>query len=345
MSLLKRKKTVEPKPAPVVEKKAPVKKVKAALSDRKSIVSQHISNTSNTDEPEVVIPEESLRIQRIPLGQIRLDPDNSRTRDININKPTLNPFEEGHPRYKETQSEIDEIISMSEHLKDQPLRQLVTLYPQNGKFYVAVGNRRFLGLLVAFGPDHAVNFRVYHKKPVDLALARFQENSQRKDLAVYPQLLEFKQAFECFKQINSGIKISDNKTAQALGTVKSQFSVLKRSTENEDIMSLAEDGIITSKDALKQLVRLSTLQEMIDYLNKKTSEDESAAPVAVKQINQGRGRRKSSVAFPKTITKDLSVMQKLVSGELNSYFTADDFETFDALQEKLKQVADELTTA
>jgi len=181
--LLKRNKNAAPKvEAPATQPAAEEKKgsrQSSRSSSRQAMIQQSMAMSKFTDEEQGLHPEEHLVVKRVPLGEIRLDPDNARTRFLDLRQPTVNPFATDHHLYAEYEQLIQGLITFAEHLKEQPLRQMFTVFPEDGKFYVAYGSRRFLALLIAFGPDYAPSVRCYPAKPHDLSLSRFQENSQR----------------------------------------------------------------------------------------------------------------------------------------------------------------------
>lgn len=343
--LLRRNKSPAPKieaeKEPLVDAdKKPARQGRAG-STRQAMIQQSMAKSKFTEEEQGVHPEEHLVIKRIPLGEIRLDPDNARTRYLDLRQPTLNPFSPDHHLYAEYELLIQGLITFAEHLKEQPLRQMFTVYPEDGKFYVAYGSRRFLALLIAFGPDYAPSVRCYPSKPADLSLSRFQENSQRENLPVHASLSDFNLAFADLCKGKGADAMTDEAVGKALGVAKSNANVLRRASMNSDIMNFVETGLVVHKEQLKKLVQMKTREQMLKYLTTKMVEEETPAPAQDSVAKRTTGRPKASVTFPKKLVSDINLLQRLIRGEFAGQFTDKDFQDFSALQEKLKSLVGE----
>lgn len=344
--LLKRNKSTAPKIEAVKDQQVDADRKNARQgrggSSRQAMIQQSMAMSKFTEEEQWVHPEEHLVIKRIPLGEIRLDPDNARTRYLDLRQPTLNPFASDHHLYAEYELLIQGLITFAEHLKEQPLRQMFTVYPEDGKFYVAYGSRRFLALLIAFGPDYAPSVRCYPSKPADLSLSRFQENSQRENLPVHASISDFKLAYADLCKSKEAESLTDEAVGKSLGVAKSNANVLRRAAMNPDIMEFVESGLVVHKEQLKKLVQLKTKEQMLKYLSSNVVEEEKAVvPEPAIGTKRLTGRPKTSVTFPKKLVSDITLLQRLIRGEFSGQFTEADFQDFSVLQEKLKALVGE----
>lgn len=315
--------------------KAPQKRL-----NRTERISQAVSNTHNqwlsSENEEGGPKKEMYSEEEVPLGSILLDKTNHRTRHISVAHPTKNLLPEDHPDYAKNEELISNLIDFSEHLKQEPLRQLPALYRERGKLYTAYGNRRFLALLIAFGPKHVFRFKIYPKKPKDLAKARFQENSQREDVPLSDNILHFQDAQqEAISELESSNEpIKGRVVASAIGIAPSTYSIFSRTLKRDLIMKLIEEGKISEFRVLKELISLKTDDEVLLKLGIKKKTDEN-------QRKKRNGRPKTNVQFPKI--KDANVFKDIVNGRLSEFEWRDeDFESFDAMTKKLNECIEKM---
>lgn len=275
----------------------------------------------------------------IPLGSILLDKQNHRTKHINVAKPTENLLPEDHHDYQKNQELIDNLVEFAEHLKNEPLRQQPGVYRSNGKVYMAYGHRRFLALLIAYGPNFVYRFKVYPSKPTDLAKARFQENVQRVDVPLSDKILDFqdaqKEAIKILEDQNESISVRT--VASRLGIGKSTYSVFDRALQKDFLVDLIQSGEIQEFSVLRDVLSLQSKEEVLSKLHKKPIDTSS------KPKKPTRGRPKKYVQFPRITNKDL--VKQIVNGDLKEFdWKEEDFESFDSITLKLNECIERLAS-
>jgi len=311
----------------IVEPKKPRRKSKAEYLE------ETILNADQGLPERVNTPEDAVSIERVNLSLIRLDETNSRTKYLDILHPKKNPFSEEHPRFKEYEDLINGLILFAEHLKTEPLRQPITLYTHNNKYYVAHGNRRFLAMLISHeGHDYSPICRVLKSKPDDLGISRFQENSQREDLPLLTLIEEFQLAYSEIELRKS--ELSSQKVGDCLGISKSQAWRLQMCSKNDDLLELLNEGIDIPKSAIKHIAK-GGRAEILDYLSSKNNVKVSKKP---KTSKSSGGRTKTIVTFPKQVQKDPELFKKIFKGEFADRFNDDDFVTVENLVNKIKEI-------
>lgn len=289
-------------------------------------------------EDFTLVDDSSFKL--IPLNQIFLDPNNSRTRYLDIHNPTVNPFKEGDSRFQEYEEVIADILELAEHLKTEKIRQPISIYQTTYMRYnVSYGNRRYLALRIAFGPEHKTWCKVTDAKPDDLAISRFQENSSRKDLKGLPAIEEFSLAYDELTNLYPNQKFTDEFIAGKLGVSKSYAWSLRKVKENAIVMSFLEDGNTILNSQFKKVAKVSSrdeLEAILDGSDKNLPLSEVSKPAKV--VQKKAGRRFSSIALPKALKSDPQQFSKLVKGEFANAFDESDFESVDALVTKLKEL-------
>lgn len=294
--------------------------------------------TENKSEPI----REAAEMVKLPLGHIRLDPTNVRTRYINVHKPTENVLEPDHPDYQSNQELIDGLSEFSEKLKTNPILQPPAVYKEKGQYYTAYGARRFLSLLIAYGPNVGATFKVYNNKPSKIASMRFVENAQREDLPLNGKLLEFENAYvevsELLKEANQ--KPTVEAIANELQKSPSMVSVYRYALETAQLYNMIAEGVVTTFGQLRaaRKAKAKTRDEILAAI-KGQGVDEKKTP-RTKPRNSG-GRPMKNVAWPKV--KDVTVMRRVINGELAKFdWEEEDFESLEALSRKLKECMDKL---
>lgn len=297
----------------------------------KSTNDQWLSSDNISDGPKTEVYTE----EDIPLGSILLDKQNHRTRYINVAKPTENTLSPDHHDFSKNQELIDNLIEFAEHLKNEPLRQQPGVYRSHGKVYMAYGHRRFLALLIAYGPNFVFRFKVYPSKPKDLAKARFQENVQRVDVPLSDKLLDFKdaqgEAVDILTKENESISVRS--VSNRLGISKSAYAVLDRALKKGFMEELVANGTIKEFNTLASVVKLETKEEVLARLGLK------GAPQKEKKVS--RGRPKKYVQFPKLTNK--KVIKSIIDGRLSEFEWKDeDFESYDTIAAKINECIEQL---
>lgn len=330
-----RKSRVAEKPVSTAssQKSEPAKSARAKAIEEgvKNTNDQWLSSDDSSNGPKTEVYTE----EDIPLGSILLDKQNHRTRYINVAKPTENTLAPDHHDFEKNQELIDNLKDFAEHLKNEPLRQQPGVYRSSGKVYMAYGHRRFLALLIAYGPKFVYRFKVYPSKPADLAKARFQENVQRVDVPLSDKLLDFKdaqkEAIDLLVEKNESINV--RAVSSRLGISNASYSVLDRALKKKFLEEFVAEGTIKEFNTLASVVNLDTKEDVLEKLGiKKKAEKEKKA---------SRGRPKKYVQFPKLTNKQL--IKSIIDGRLSEFDWKDeDFESFDAIASKLNECIERL---
>lgn len=278
---------------------------------------------------------EATETQKVPLGHIRLDPTNVRTRYISVAEPTLNTLSPDHPDYETNQKLIDGLVEFASQLKTNPILQLPALYMDRGNYYTAYGARRFLSLLIAYGPSVGATFKVYKQKPEKLASMRFIENAEREDLPLSGKVIEFKNAYDESVEllVGQGRKPTIEAIASEIQKSSSLVSVYRYAIETPALFDLVVSGKVTTFNELRaaRKAKATSIEEILALLQHKGDASLAAKP---KTKRAHGGRPLKSVSWPKV--KDVSVMRRVISGELAQFDWKDeDFESLEALSQKL----------
>lgn len=290
---------------------------------------------SNWGDNEQELPEDApYSEEKVPLMDIRLDPDNHRTRHINEFDPLTNTLSQDHPDYKETQDLIEGLKVFAGHLKTQPMHYPIKVYQHKNKYFTGAGARRYLAMKIAHGEQALVKVWVYEKKPDNLNVTRFIENHQREDVSFIVTLMDFAKAVEA---LDSSKFPLDEKKAAELGISKTHFSKLSKISKNEILFEhfIKPRKVETLNDAYA-LAGCKTVEEMEERLELlKTGSSVKKAPIAPKKGTVGRRR---SVVRVEPI-RDMRVAKALVSGDIFKAveWSEDDFEDPAAFQEKLDE--------
>jgi hypothetical protein len=325
--------------APSVQKtdRESSKKTRPLLGGKKSMseketIANSIDDTINgwMVEDSQMPEDEPSSSERLPIGDIRLDPDNHRTRHINEFNPTEITLLEDHPDYQETVDLIEGLKVFAEHLKKEPLQQEIKVYKHKNRHWIGPGARRWLSCKIAFGDKALMDARVYETKPRNLATARFVENNQREDTSLYVRILDFRKAEE--EQKETGITLA-KEIAVHLGLSAPIYSRLSRVSKDSIVM----DNFISPRRVMNltlasRLVGCLSVEEAEELFGKLSWRGESSRPTSKKK-KVGRARAFIRI---KPI-KDLRIAKKLINGDVfkEVHWTDEDFQSLDAFQEKL----------
>lgn len=316
---------------------------KRRRSEKESLASAIGDTINGWIEEDSKMPEdEPYSMERIPLGEIRLDPDNHRTRHINEFNPTEITLPEDHPDYAETVDLIEGLKVFAEHLKKEPLQQEIKVYKHKNRYWIGPGARRWLSCKIAFGDKALIDARAYESKPRNLATSRFVENNQREDTSLYVRVLDFRKAEE--EQRQAGITLAKD-IAVHLGISTPVYSRLSRVSNDDIVMEhFIANRRITNLKVAALLVGCSSLEEAEEKFKKLSLRGEySTSKTATSTRRDPRGRRAQSVKV-KPI-KDLRVAKAFVEGDLfkEVEWTEDDFSSVELFQEKLDACIDKFT--
>lgn len=305
--------------------------VSATKTEQARIIAERQWEEQGGDSPVRDVAD----VEKLPLSYIRLDPDNVRTRHITLADPTTNSLAPDHADYLSNQLLIDGLIEFAEKLKTNPILQMPAVYKASGKYYTAYGARRFLSLLIAFGPNAAAEFKVYGRKPQNLASVRFAENNQREDLPLSGKVLEFENAFKeaSGRIVSRGDKLTNEAVAQEVQKSAPLIAVYRYAIDTPVLYAMIADGRVSSYADIQAIrkAKAKTETQIIDVLNAKGGETPKAKPQPQKRAG---GRPKTSISFPKV--QDVSVMRRVINGDLANFeWKESDFESFEALSEKL----------
>jgi len=295
------------------------------------------SRLLGTEVEQDTPPREATETHKLPLGHIRLDPENVRTRYIALAKPTENVLSPDHPDYASNQALIDGLIEFSKKLKTNPVLQHPAVYMEKGHYYTAYGARRFLSLLIAYGPNVGATFKVYKSKPQKLSSMRFAENSQREDLPLSGKVMEFRNAYnETVELLNEeGQKPTLDAIANELQKSSSLVSVYRYAIDTTALYDMVIDGRVTTFNELRaaRKAKANTVEEILSVIKQGGEPEKSMKPLK-KRASGGRPLR--NVSWPKV--RDVSVMKKVINGELSRFeWCDDDFESLETLSVKLRE--------
>ncbi|KZX73978.1 hypothetical protein A3715_15475 [Oleiphilus sp. HI0009] len=280
--------------------------------------------------------DDGAEIRSIPLGDIADDGTNTRTKHLDYKRPNENPFKDGDPLFNEYKNTIREIEELAEQLKTSTLRQPITVYQKGGKNYVGWGHRRFYAMLIAWGESTVVKVRFIEGRPKDLRVARFQENSQQKELSLRAFLEEFGNAKRELIENEDGI--SQNEIGVRLGLSKAYVSILARASENGDLTRKLEDGANITKTDLNEICD-SSKDEIEEYLKQKQTKKKERKQARGAEKKAGENTLKSiSIKKPENFIKDKQVWEKLAQGEYKNYFEEKDFYSLESLIEKISEI-------
>lgn len=354
MAIRKGKKGASKSPAEDAAKTKAVPKKRISADERKKIAQQKILSAMEEGEKNRVdqVEDRPHEFVKMALAQIIPNPRNARTRHINPTDPLRVTLDESHPDYEELLSVIADIEMMGEHLKDTPLQTPISIYRDASKHMLNEGHVRYFGMLVAFGPQAKISCKLYFEPPPDTAARRFRENNARHDLPLKAKLIDLQHALE-----KEGVEgRSQEALAKSLGISRTNFRRMSLAVDTPVIWNAVDKGAIVNIRTMDLLSRKGITKDeaLLDAAMAWLLSDEgneSALGEWITEAKQGKqkepakrnagGRRRQRA---KIETNDLTVLQRLVKGELWNDFDwqDEDFESLEAFQEKINTVFTEL---
>lgn len=172
-------------------------------------------------------------------------------RNIPINKIIANVLQ---PR-----KDFGDLAELSESIKEKGILEPVLVRPKNGQFEIVAGERRFQAAqLAGLMEIPCIEYDVPDNEALEISII---ENIQRKDLNVYEQAYSLKSLNEIYGYTHQEI-------AQKIGKSRVTISELIRITDlPQDIIKKCMELNINSKTFLLELVKLESVEQMIDVLN------------------------------------------------------------------------------
>lgn len=164
---------------------------------------------------------------KISIGKIRPEnqESNSRTRFVIYDSPLVNPFEVDDARYREAQETINSIKRLAGSIRESGLLNNIEVYTSGSQYHIVHGHKRYFALKCLYGDNHAINCTVHRRKPKDLLIRRFAENSARSDLSLQAELLQFEKTLEGMHEVYPNEKLTIRFVADTLALKKSKVGV------------------------------------------------------------------------------------------------------------------------
>lgn len=172
-------------------------------------------------------------------------------RNIPAQKLTANAMQ---PR-----KDFGDLIELSESIKEKGILEPVLVRPKNGQFEIIAGERRCRAAkLAGLKEVPCIEYDVADNEALELSII---ENIQRKDLDIFEQAYSLKSLNDIYGYTHQDI-------AQKIGKSRVTVTELIRVTDlPPDIIRQCIELNITSKTFLLELVKLESVDEMLDVLN------------------------------------------------------------------------------
>lgn len=314
------------------------KNMQRSIAAAKAVESTWSANREGMAEP---VKGEDFVEDDIPVASIVLNKKNARTRYILPANPAKNALDPNHRYFKINQKLIDGIVEFAEHLKSEPIQSRIAVYQEAGRYITVFGHRRFLAWKVAFGDSVTIPCKVYHKEPKKQRLLKFIENSQKEDLPLDADLLDFTEAMKDL----DGQGLSTSEIYTSLGISKTIYYQNTQIVNAKVVYQAILDFIITSKSLATELIKKvadeKMQSEIIVLLAKGKSLDEAINTVKsrpVKKVKPKRaGRARSSISIPSLKGKNATkVARSIIDGGLKDLdWKGVDWDNLDSVQDRL----------
>lgn len=314
------------------------KNMQRSIAAAKAVESTWSADRAGMAEP---VKGEDFIEDDIPVASIVLNKKNARTRYILPANPTKNALDPDHRYFKINQRLIDGIVEFAEHLKSEPIQSRIAVYQEAGRYITVFGHRRFLAWKVAFGDSVTIPCKVYHKEPKKQRLLKFIENSQKEDLPLDADLLDF---IEALKDLE-GQGLTTPEIYTALGISKTIYYQNTQIVKSKVVFQGILDFIITSKSVATELIKKVADEKMqidvIALLAKGKSLDEAINAVKVQAAQKPKpkraGRTRSSISIPALKGKHASkAARAIIEGGLKDLdWKGVDWDNLDSVQSRL----------
>lgn len=312
----------------------------ARAQAREKMKAQLLAGEKNAVDQAV---DDAFEYRTMFLNELTPNPKNSRTRHINPIDPLKNMLEEDHPDFKENCQVIEDIRTMSEHLKKEPLQSPIEIYRDGTRHMVNAGHVRYFASFVAYGAHGKIETKCYYSAPKTTAARRFRENNARHDLALKAKALDFRMARDGLVEergemtaVELGVSLGISRTTVRIYSIAVDDEHVWRALDEGGISKLRTLQLIYNKGPLKDADRMAAMADYLlsDPANESTLEQwfVKGAEENKKPSSKGRPRKKAKIE-----SNSLPALKHLVQGDFMKEFewTDADFESFEAFQEKL----------
>ncbi|MEQ9419060.1 MAG: ParB N-terminal domain-containing protein [Salinisphaeraceae bacterium] len=304
-----------------------------AIRDAQTGLSQGAASLSRTSDGPV-----TARATRVPLSDIRPDPDNAR--QLNISMAMLNG--EDSPRNKDVAVEVEHIQSLSRSIKESGLLQPVVAYETaGGAIELLAGERRWWACQLA-GLD-TIDVMLYPEKPSNGAVRKLSENLHRRNLDLAGILRGLRQILDERRALDDPIETGDDlreATSLPRTTAYRWWTILNGP---EDVRQAIYEGRIPSLHVAASLVELPDQDresqiETQEFIDTKTDGSRRGKPKkpAAKNERAGRALRLGMVKNSEVVKQIITTMAPDLANKVSNWNDA-------AVVEKAwRQMLDEL---
>lgn len=155
--------------------------------------------------------------------------------------------------------DFGDLTELAESIKEKGILEPVLVRPKNGQFEIVAGERRFQAAqLAGLKEIPCIEHDVPDNEALEISII---ENIQRKDLNVYEQAYSL-------KSLNDIYGYTHQEIAQKIGKSRVTVSELIRVTDLPgEIIKKCMELNINSKTFLLELVKLESVEQMVDVLN------------------------------------------------------------------------------
>ncbi len=248
--------------------------------------SQEKTKILDSESTDYIAPQANHRLERIVLESVRPDPENRRTYFLtkgvvhlihqlfskerqegrlsevmpeDAYSQTLNAIRQKMkdrelPCEEEMKKTTESIWTFAFQLLISAIRQpFAVITVGAGNYQIQFGNRRFMSLYIAHGPQHIEESLVYTEDPEDPASIRFLENNQREDLFLVARLTEFHNAQSELKTLlGDNAKVAT--IASRLGITTRTYHRLNSICANSIVYELILNNLIKTQNFADELV-------------------------------------------------------------------------------------------
>lgn len=289
--------------------------------------------------------EAANKVDDILLSKIIPNPENPRTKYIQVSDPTYNCFDEDHPKYKENQDVIDSIIELSLNIKKVGLINPITVYFDKGRYKIICGNTRYFAFLLAYGDIYTIKSRIYDERPSDFYAQFCSENNRQGTLSFSAKIEGFSHGYnEVVGKYNKGADIYN-----ALGLTKTTYYVYKYIVEHQSFYEICLMSFIKK---YSEAIELKSLVDKNEYgmllnifkenpgilLHDAISLLKSGKTIVEKQIEEPKKKNQKYVSA-KVKTKDTAgTIKKIINGDLANLDWEDlDWNNLEEVQKRLSE--------
>ncbi len=251
----------------------------------------------------------------ILINRIKLDPNNPRKHTISIDDLKNGPSNTDSD-YAKKEKEYNGLCELSASIKKEGLLHPIVVYKDNDDdFKLVAGERRYLATLLA--EKTTIDARVFKKKPnkFDLKVIQWTENESRKDLSLHKRLLNVASIMDAYKA-ERGQNITAIELSKIISTSRQTAQYFVAILANEALMSLIEEGAITSLRMAINLVKLKTRAAISENLVSGKAEivTKVRKVITAKDKTKKPGRKRTVVTLG--TTQRPAVVKTVVDGVL-----------------------------